>query len=1095
MDGEQLYDLKEVRLVATEIDSLEIKISASSADAAKKVRSLAAAVKSLNKEFNQGKEAKGFIKTLEELGSALSGLGGTAENLKDIAQSARELSKVNLSRAVNNIRSMGSAMKEASSAAAKLSSEMQKVNSVSGARALGSGNGVAGLPGGSGTNALTGGKGAMVVNDWTEVINGEGLRPFHGLDPEVENYIDAEWEEIVDYTRKLTGGNGIAGLLTEGTGGKLTNTAKQATGGNQAAGAPFTFDFGKGSGLGGRLGTMFAGLGKEAAAFANGFGGELEKEIPLARKFGEVCTAASAGPEALAAEVGKLTAEFVIDAFRTSIKWASELGKAALSAGKAMGKYLWDKSPIGRFTGAVKTLTRKWKELTSGLARIAVYRALRTAIKKVTENVNEGIEALYNYQQAMGGGRFTEVMDSFTRGVKNVAGSLGALAANVLSLLQPAILGALNLIDRLATALASLFATLGGNIWVKTTASAETFADTMKKGAGSAKEWKNQLLGFDEINRLEDNNGGGGGGIGYEEGIAPLWAEDLKKLLDEKNFFGFGRKVADLLDETINRWDAYDWGTKLGQKIENGMEIAVGFLSHPALFQDAGAQLGKALRGMAERINPEVLGSAMAEATNSVWRVLEGFLDEMSRYDFGGQLSRTMNAWFRKIDFSVMVRDLTKGMDMVLQTISRFISNFDLSGAVDKLAENLGTLFGNMGELIEKYHPGEAILEWVLTVDWAGAVERMAPGINKLLESMVDGLKKINEHWPEIQKAFEDAFNAIDWQSVVDIIIEGAKLAAKMKMEAIRTFAREFLIDALPLPETMKKIMRETEGEAETGYNVLTDETRTAWDKIKSVISFATGASKATAIADFFAIRKKAKEETDGLSSDVSAVTGTLGQTLKSKWEEIKNNVSANTVAVRDNSDKDMKKMKMQIETEMKAAQKSASNAMNTMKNDITNGSNNAKNNLSNAMNSIRSAASSMASGVQSSSSSAYSALSNLQSRASSVVSNVISWVNNAASSLLGLSTRRYASGGFPETGEVFIARESGPELVGKMGGSSAVANNGQIIEGIKQGVYEAMSSVMSGYGGEQTVEIRLDSRVLAEAVTKRQRQMARANG
>ena len=42
-----------------------------------------------------------------------------------------------------------------------------------------------------------------------------------------------------------------------------------------------------------------------------------------------------------------------------------------------------------------------------------------------------------------------------------------------------------------------------------------------------------------------------------------------------------------------------------------------------------------------------------------------------------------------------------------------------------------------------------------------------------------------------------------------------------------------------------------------------------------------------------------------------------------------------------------------------------------------------------------------------------------------------------------------YASGGFPDYGEMFIAREDGPELVGRIGNRTAVANNDQIVAGI----------------------------------------------
>ena len=52
-----------------------------------------------------------------------------------------------------------------------------------------------------------------------------------------------------------------------------------------------------------------------------------------------------------------------------------------------------------------------------------------------------------------------------------------------------------------------------------------------------------------------------------------------------------------------------------------------------------------------------------------------------------------------------------------------------------------------------------------------------------------------------------------------------------------------------------------------------------------------------------------------------------------------------------------------------------------------------------------------------------------------------------------------FAEGGFPETGQMFFAREEGaPELVGSIGGRTAVANNDQIEAGIAEGVREANS-------------------------------------
>lgn len=62
-----------------------------------------------------------------------------------------------------------------------------------------------------------------------------------------------------------------------------------------------------------------------------------------------------------------------------------------------------------------------------------------------------------------------------------------------------------------------------------------------------------------------------------------------------------------------------------------------------------------------------------------------------------------------------------------------------------------------------------------------------------------------------------------------------------------------------------------------------------------------------------------------------------------------------------------------------------------------------------------------------------------------------------------GAKSHKFASGGFPKTGQYFIARENGPELVGSIGGKTAVANNFQIVNGIARGVSAAVGSAMSG--------------------------------
>lgn len=55
-----------------------------------------------------------------------------------------------------------------------------------------------------------------------------------------------------------------------------------------------------------------------------------------------------------------------------------------------------------------------------------------------------------------------------------------------------------------------------------------------------------------------------------------------------------------------------------------------------------------------------------------------------------------------------------------------------------------------------------------------------------------------------------------------------------------------------------------------------------------------------------------------------------------------------------------------------------------------------------------------------------------------------------------------FEDGGFPNEGQLFIAREAGAEMVGAMGRRTAVANNEQIVEGISAGVSVANDGVIA---------------------------------
>ncbi len=86
------------------------------------------------------------------------------------------------------------------------------------------------------------------------------------------------------------------------------------------------------------------------------------------------------------------------------------------------------------------------------------------------------------------------------------------------------------------------------------------------------------------------------------------------------------------------------------------------------------------------------------------------------------------------------------------------------------------------------------------------------------------------------------------------------------------------------------------------------------------------------------------------------------------------------------------------------------------------------------------------------------------------------------------------AEGGFPNAGQMFVAREAGPELVGTIGNRNAVVNNDQIVESVSAGVYQAVVMALGSNndeGGDTQIIINLDG----EKIYENQQKVARNRG
>lgn len=223
---------------------------------------------------------------------------------------------------------------------------------------------------------------------------------------------------------------------------------------------------------------------------------------------------------------------------------ADQTGEAADKAETAAKKFSGIGAALKGFGGRVRSiakdigtgLKRALKagigalgSFLGGLMRIAKFRLFRTLIK----DLGQSLKDLYGYSQAFGGS-FAQSMDRLSSSARYLRNSLAAAAGSIIEALTPAFETLTNAIVSVLNWFNQLISALNG----KETYTAarrvaqswgESFDSTAESARRTAKEIKNTILGFDEINRLNGDTGSGtGGGTGsspYSRGYTTMFEE------------------------------------------------------------------------------------------------------------------------------------------------------------------------------------------------------------------------------------------------------------------------------------------------------------------------------------------------------------------------------------------------------------------------------------------------------------------------------------------------------------------------------------------------------------------------------------------
>lgn len=384
-----------------------------------------------------------------------------------------------------------------------------------------------------------------------------------------------------------------------------------------------------------------------------------------------------------------------------------------------------------KFASQVKSVTSSLAGLVRQFTRIATIKAIRGLISSITKSFQEGVKALYEYSDAMGG-RFAASMDSLSTSANYLSNSLAAMASPIYNALAPALDYLVDKIVTVMNMINMLFAALGG---AATTTIAKkvptTFGDASKAiggtgGAakGAAKELKRYILAFDEINALGSQNsgggsGGGGGGAGGIGSLAEMAFEDvaidsrirdfvdrIKGFISENNFLGLGDFLGEAFNNAVDSIPWADLGSKLGHGIDAIIKTAYGFL-RTANFLDLGANIATFINNAIGSVDWEYLGRLIIRGFTSAVDLFIGFVSNLNTAQLAQGISDFLLGGWNELKEWLNSKDWNEIGDIIGTKIGEFVVNIKwlelVRTAIHLLMDALYDSMSLIGGLIEGF--------------------------------------------------------------------------------------------------------------------------------------------------------------------------------------------------------------------------------------------------------------------------------------------------------------------------------------------------------------------------------------------------------
>lgn len=408
------------------------------------------------------------------------------------------------------------------------------------------------------------------------------------------------------------------------------------------------------------------------------------------------------------------------------------------------------------------------KELTR-VTKMLKLMITRMVLRKVIQGVIDGFKNLIQYSSEVNSS-VSLVWNSF----RQLGNSIAAAASPILNTFAPVINYLIQLLIKLVNVINQVISALSGrSTWTKAKTLSDDYGKSLDKSNKSAKELKKTILGFDEINQLQDNKDSGDSGMTKPEDmfedakIEAKWADMAQKLRNILNQLLAPIKKAwsKVGDQVVAAWTRAFKSVKkllsdIGKdflKVWNQPKTVAMLENILRIFRDIGTIIALLAENLDKAWNKNKTGLKILEGIRDIFAVVIQHVKNMT--------SATV-LWAKELDFTPILeafKNWVISMEPVVDAIAGAFEDF-----YRKVLLPLGkwTLEKGLPDLIDTFRRFNEEVQWDVIRE---RLNRVWEALEPFAETVGEGL---NKFIGDVAAKIAGFLNSKGWDDFIDTLVK-----------------------------------------------------------------------------------------------------------------------------------------------------------------------------------------------------------------------------------------------------------------------------------------------------------------------------------